>query len=197
MASAEPPFALSSGCRARWIDTVVRISARAGFAQTPGRHHAWRVDQRADWRTACCQTWTGAVVAFDPAIDISTDQKFIQRDCRALAPAIWNALSADCFGARRPCCRCRSAAALTHPTKGSIGQQCSFQWPSNGSDGLARYFRAAPRAQGTKRWPDLRRGQSVAAQCAIMSIWCVQLWPIATYTAGAADARDYRRRPHR
>ncbi|HEY4143228.1 MAG TPA: bifunctional diguanylate cyclase/phosphodiesterase [Pseudolabrys sp.] len=75
--------------RPHWIDTVVRISAHAGFAQTPG-HATTRgeLTRRAELalRTAA-KKGPGAVVAFDPAIDtVSTDQKFIQRELpRALS----------------------------------------------------------------------------------------------------------------
>ncbi|HET8546346.1 MAG TPA: bifunctional diguanylate cyclase/phosphodiesterase [Pseudolabrys sp.] len=69
--------------RPHWADTVVRVSAHAGFAQAP-RHAATRgeLTRRADLALrAAAKRGPGAVVAFDVAIDtVSTDQKFIHRE---------------------------------------------------------------------------------------------------------------------
>ena len=69
--------------RPHWVDTVVRVSAHAGFAQAP-RHAATRgeLTRRADLALrAAAKRGPGAIVAFDVAIDtISTDQKFIHRE---------------------------------------------------------------------------------------------------------------------
>jgi diguanylate cyclase (GGDEF)-like protein len=69
--------------RPYWADTVVRVTAHAGFAQAP-RHAATRgeLTRRADLALrAAAKRVPGAVVAFDVAIDtVSTDQKFIHRE---------------------------------------------------------------------------------------------------------------------
>jgi len=81
--------ALEAIARPHWIDTVVRISAHAGFAQAP-RHATTRgeLTRRAGLALrAAAKKGPGAVVAFERAIDtVSTDQKFIQRELpRALS----------------------------------------------------------------------------------------------------------------
>jgi predicted signal transduction protein with EAL and GGDEF domain len=69
--------------RPHWIDTVVRVSAHAGFAQVP-RHAFTRgeLTHRAELalRTAA-KRGAGTIVMFDRSIDtVSTDQKFISRE---------------------------------------------------------------------------------------------------------------------
>ena len=68
--------------RPHWADTVVRVSAHAGFAQAP-RHAATRgeLTRRADLALrASAKRGPGAIVGFDVALDtVSTDQKFIYR----------------------------------------------------------------------------------------------------------------------
>ena len=81
--------ALDSIARPHWIDTVVRVSAHAGFAQAP-RHATTRgeLTRRAELALrAAAKKGPGAVVAFELAIDtVSTDQKFIHRELpRALS----------------------------------------------------------------------------------------------------------------
>jgi diguanylate cyclase (GGDEF)-like protein len=75
--------AIESIARPYWIDTVVRVSAHAGFAQTP-RHASTRgeLTRRAELALrAAAKKGAGAVVAFTPEIDtVSADQKFIQRE---------------------------------------------------------------------------------------------------------------------
>jgi len=75
--------ALGSIARPYWIDTVVRVSAHAGFAQTP-LHAATRgeLTRRAELALrAAGKKGPGAVVAFAPEIDtVSSDQKFIHRE---------------------------------------------------------------------------------------------------------------------
>jgi diguanylate cyclase (GGDEF)-like protein len=66
-----------------WIDTVVRISAHAGFAQSP--HDAatrGELTRRAALALAAAsKKGAGAIVGFEHSIDtVSTDQKFIQRE---------------------------------------------------------------------------------------------------------------------
>jgi diguanylate cyclase (GGDEF)-like protein len=75
--------ALESIVRPHWIDTVVRVSAHAGFAQVP-RHAFTRgeLTRRAELalRTAA-KRGPGTIVMFDRSIDtVSTDQKFISRE---------------------------------------------------------------------------------------------------------------------
>jgi diguanylate cyclase (GGDEF)-like protein len=69
--------------RPYWVDSVVRLSAHAGFAQAPA-HAATRgeLTRRADLALrAAAKRGPGAIVAFDLSIDtISTDQKFIRRE---------------------------------------------------------------------------------------------------------------------
>jgi diguanylate cyclase (GGDEF)-like protein len=75
--------ALEAVARPYWVDTVVRVSAHAGFAQAP-RHAATRgeLTRRADLALrASGKKGPGSIVAFDLAIDtVSTDQKFIHRE---------------------------------------------------------------------------------------------------------------------
>jgi diguanylate cyclase (GGDEF)-like protein len=74
---------LEAIARPHWIDTVVRLSAHAGYAQTP-RHATTRgeLTRRAELALrAAAKKGPGAIVAFEIAIDtVSTDQKFIQRE---------------------------------------------------------------------------------------------------------------------
>ncbi len=69
--------------RPHWFETVVRVSAHAGYAQSP--HHAatrGELTRRAELalRTAA-QKGPGACVAFEASLDtVSADQKFIQRE---------------------------------------------------------------------------------------------------------------------
>jgi diguanylate cyclase (GGDEF)-like protein len=75
--------AIEAVARPYWVDTVVRVSAHAGFAQAP-RHAATRgeLTRRADLALrASGKKGPGSIVAFDLAIDtVSTDQKFIHRE---------------------------------------------------------------------------------------------------------------------
>jgi diguanylate cyclase (GGDEF)-like protein len=75
--------AIDAIARPYWIDSVVRLSAHAGFAQAPA-HAATRgeLTRRADLALrAAAKRGPGAIVAFDLSIDtISTDQKFIRRE---------------------------------------------------------------------------------------------------------------------
>ena len=81
--------ALDTVASPHWIDTVVRISAHAGFAQAP--HHAstrGELTRRAALALrAAAKKGAGAIVGFERAIDtVSADQKFIQRELpRALS----------------------------------------------------------------------------------------------------------------
>jgi diguanylate cyclase (GGDEF)-like protein len=75
--------AIDAISRPHWIDTVVGVSAHAGFAQAP-RHAATRgeLTRRADLALrVAAKRGPGTIVAFDVAIDtVSTDQKFIHRE---------------------------------------------------------------------------------------------------------------------
>jgi predicted signal transduction protein with EAL and GGDEF domain len=80
---------LDAIARPHWIDTVVRISAHAGFAQAPvhadTRGEMTRKAELA--RRAAARKGAGVLVGFQSDIDTqSADQKFIQRELpRALA----------------------------------------------------------------------------------------------------------------
>jgi predicted signal transduction protein with EAL and GGDEF domain len=75
--------ALATIARPHWLDTVVRISAHAGFAQAP-RHATTRgeLTRRAALALrAAGKKGPGAIVGFEHALDtVSADQKFIQRE---------------------------------------------------------------------------------------------------------------------
>src|SRR6185312_7843671 len=75
--------AIDAISRPYWVDSVLRLSAHAGFAQAPA-HAATRgeLTRRADLALrAAAKRGPGAIVAFDLAIDtVSTDQKFIHRE---------------------------------------------------------------------------------------------------------------------
>jgi diguanylate cyclase (GGDEF)-like protein len=147
--------------RPHWIDTVVRISAFAGFAQTPG-HATTRgeLTRRAELSLrAAAKKGPGAVVAFDPAIDtVSTDQKFIQRELpRALSAGDLELHYQPIVAAQGG--RIVGVEALlrwTHATRGPIGpaifipvaEQMGLM-DSLGAFVLRRALKEA------KRWPDL------------------------------------------
>lgn len=75
--------AIDAISRPYWVDSVLRLSAHAGFAQAPA-HAATRgeLTRRADLALrAAAKRGPGAIVGFDLSIDtISTDQKFIRRE---------------------------------------------------------------------------------------------------------------------
>jgi diguanylate cyclase (GGDEF)-like protein len=80
---------LDAVARPHWIDTVVRLSAHAGFAQAP-RHATTRgeLTRRAGLALrAAAKKGPGAIVGFERALDtVSADQIFIQRELpRALS----------------------------------------------------------------------------------------------------------------
>jgi predicted signal transduction protein with EAL and GGDEF domain len=80
---------LDAIARPHWIDTVVRISAHAGFAQAPAHAETrGEMTRKAELaRRAAAKKGAGALVGFAPEIDtLSADQKFIQRELpRALS----------------------------------------------------------------------------------------------------------------
>ncbi len=144
-----------------WIDTVVRISAHAGYAQAP-RDAATRgeLTRRAELALrAAAKKGAGAIVAFEHAIDtVSTDQKFIQRELpRALTAnelelhyqPIVSAQGARIVGVE-------ALLRWTHATRGPIGPAVFI--PVAEQMGLmdtlgAFVLRRA--LQEAKRWPDL------------------------------------------
>ena len=75
--------AIESIARPHWIETVVRVSAHAGFAQTPV-HASTRgeLTRRAEIALrAAAKKGPGSVVVFAPELDtVSADQKFIHRE---------------------------------------------------------------------------------------------------------------------
>jgi len=81
--------ALESIARPHWIDTVVRVTAHAGFAQAPCHANTrGELTRRADLALrAAAKRGPGTIVMFDLSIDtVSTDQKFIHRELpRALS----------------------------------------------------------------------------------------------------------------
>jgi diguanylate cyclase (GGDEF)-like protein len=88
-ASAVMRAAIEVIARPQWIDTVVRLSAHAGFAQAP-RHATSRGElvRRAGLALrVAAKKGPGAIVAFEHAIEtVSADQIFIQRELpRALS----------------------------------------------------------------------------------------------------------------
>jgi diguanylate cyclase (GGDEF)-like protein len=147
--------------RPHWIDTVVRISAHAGFAQTPG-HATTRgeLTRRAELALrAAAKKGPGAVVAFDPAIDtVSTDQKFIQRELpRALSAGELELHYQPIVSAQGG--RVVGVEALlrwTHATRGAIGPAVFIpvaeQMGLMDSLGAFVLRRALKEAKG---WPDL------------------------------------------
>ena len=75
--------------RPHWVDTVVRVSAHAGFAQSP-EHAATRgeLTRRAELAVRqAAKKGPGTIVAFDASIDtVSDEERFIQRELpRALS----------------------------------------------------------------------------------------------------------------
>jgi diguanylate cyclase (GGDEF)-like protein len=75
--------ALDAVARPHWIDTVVRIGARAGLAQAP-RHATTRgeLTHRAELALRkAAQKGPGTIVTYERAIDtLSSDQQFIRRE---------------------------------------------------------------------------------------------------------------------
>ena len=152
---------LDSVARPHWFDTVVRVSAHAGFAQAP-RHATTRgeLTRRAELALrAADKKGTGSIVAFDTAIDtVSNDQKFIHRELpRALSANELELHYQPIIAAHGG--RIVGVEALlrwTHPTRGPIGPAVFI--PVAEQMGLmdtlgAFVLRRA--LQEAKRWPDL------------------------------------------
>ena len=153
--------ALEAIARPHWIDTVVRISAHAGYAQTPV-HASTRgeLTRRTELALrAAAKKGPGALVAFTPEIDtVSADQKFIHRELpRALTAnelelhyqPIVAASGARIVGVE-------ALLRWTHPTRGPIGPAIFIPVAEQmglmdtlGAFVLRRALREA------NRWPDL------------------------------------------
>lgn len=152
---------LDSIQRPHWIETAIRVSAHAGFAQTP-QHAATRgeLTRRAELALrAAVKKGAGALVPFNPAIDTaSADQKFIQRELpRALNLGELELHYQPIVSAQGG--RIVGVEALlrwTHATRGPIGpavfipvaEQMGLM-DSLGAFVLRRALKEA------KRWPDL------------------------------------------
>jgi len=147
--------------RPHWFDTVVRVSAHAGFAKAP--HHAatrGELTRRAELALrAAAQKGPGAWVAFEAPLDaVSADQKFIQRELpRAVSAHELELHYQPIIGAHGG--RIVGVEALlrwTHPQRGPIGPAVFI--PIAEQMGLmdtigAFVLRRA--LQEAKRWPDL------------------------------------------
>jgi diguanylate cyclase (GGDEF)-like protein len=153
--------AIEAITRPHWIDTVVRVSAHAGFAQTPV-HASTRgeLTHRAELALrAAAKRGPGSVVPFAPEIDtVSADQKFIQRELpRALTANELELHYQPIVAANGG--RIVGVEALlrwTHATRGPIGPALFI--PVAEQMGLmdtlgAFVLRRA--LQETNRWPDL------------------------------------------
>ncbi len=118
--------AVSAIVRPHWVDTVVRVSAHAGFAQTP-QHAATRgeLTRRAELAVRqAAKKGPGTIVRFDPSIDtVSDEERFIQRE-------LPRALSANELELHyQPIVSAQGARVLgveallrwTHATRGPIG----------------------------------------------------------------------------
>ena len=152
---------VESVARPHWFDTVVRVSAHAGFAQSP-RHATTRgeLTRRAELALrAAAKKGPNAVVGFEQSIDrVSADQKFIHRELpRALAANELDLHFQPIIAAHGG--RIVGVEALlrwTHPTRGAIGPAVFIPVAEQmglmdtlGAFVLRRALREA------KRWPDL------------------------------------------
>ena len=152
---------LDAVARPHWVDSMVRLSAHAGYAQTP-RHAATRgeLTRRAGLALrAAAKKGPGAVVAFDLAIDtVSTDQKFIHRELpRALSAKELELHYQPIVAAQGG--RIVGVEALlrwTHPTRGAIGPAVFI--PVAEQMGLMDVLGAFVLRRAlleAKRWPEL------------------------------------------
>jgi diguanylate cyclase (GGDEF)-like protein len=153
--------ALETIARPHWIDTVVRISAHAGFAQAP-RHATSRGElvRRAELALAAAgKKGTGTIVGYERAIDTSSaDEAFIRRELpRALSANELELHYQPIVAAQGG--RIVGVEALlrwTHATRGPIGPAVFI--PVAEQMGLMDTLGAfvLRRALGeAKRWPDV------------------------------------------
>jgi diguanylate cyclase (GGDEF)-like protein len=152
---------LEAIARPHWIDTVVRISAHAGFAQAP-RHAETRgeLTRRAGLALrAAAKKGPGAIVGFERAIDtVSTDQKFIQRELpRALSANELELHYQPIVAAQGA--RIVGVEALlrwTHATRGPIGPAVFIPVAEQmGVMDTLGAFVLRRALHEAKRWPDL------------------------------------------
>jgi diguanylate cyclase (GGDEF)-like protein len=153
--------AIEAISRPHWIDSVVRVSAHAGLAQTP-LHASTRgeLTRRTELALrAAGKRGPGAVVAFVPELDtVSADQKFIHRELPRALTANELELHYQPIVAANGA-RIVGVEALlrwTHPLRGPIGPAVFIPVAEQmglmdtlGAFVLRRALREA------KRWPDL------------------------------------------
>ncbi|RDV05475.1 GGDEF domain-containing protein [Undibacter mobilis] len=147
--------------RPHWFETVVRVSAHAGFAQAP--HHAatrGELTRRAELALrAAVKKGPGAWVAFETPLDtISTDQKFIQRELpRAVSAHELELHYQPIIAAHGG--RIIGVEALlrwTHPQRGPIGPAVFIPIAEQmGLMDVIGAFVLRRALQEAKRWPDL------------------------------------------
>ena len=144
-----------------WFDTVVRVSAHAGFAQAP-LHASTRGEliRRAELALrAAARKGPGAWIAFDAPLDtVSTDQKFIQRELpRAVSANELELHYQPIIAAHGG--RIVGVEALlrwTHPQRGSIGPAVFIPIAEQmGLMDVIGAFVLRRALQEAKRWPDL------------------------------------------
>ena len=153
--------ALDAIARPHWIDTVVRISAHAGYAQAP-RHATTRgeLTRRAELALrAAGKKGAAAIVGYERAIDTtSTDEKFIQRELpRALTAnelelhyqPIVSSQGARIVGVE-------ALLRWTHATRGPIGPAMFIPVAEQMGlmDTLGAFVLRRALSEA-KRWPDL------------------------------------------
>ena len=152
---------LDTIARPHWFDTVVRVSAHAGFAQAP-RHATTRgeLTRRAELALrAADKKGPGSIVAFDMAIDtVSNDQKFIHRELpRALSANELELHYQPIIAAHGG--RIVGVEALlrwTHPTRGPIGPAVFIPVAEQmGLMDTLGAFVLRKALHEAKRWPDL------------------------------------------
>jgi diguanylate cyclase (GGDEF)-like protein len=118
--------AIAAITRPHWIDTVVRVGALAGFAQAP-RHAETRGELTRQAELAlrdATRKSPGCIVAFDPAIDATSDeQKFIQRELpRALSANDLDVHYQPIVSSQdRRVVGVEARLRWTHPSRGPIG----------------------------------------------------------------------------
>ena len=152
---------LDNIARPHWFDTVVRVSAHAGFAQAP-KHATTRgeLTRRAELALrAAHKKGPGSIVAFELAIDtVSTDQKFIHRELpRALSANELELHYQPIVAAHGG--RIVGVEALlrwTHATRGPIGPAVFIPVAEQmGLMDTLGAFVLRKALQEAKRWPDL------------------------------------------
>jgi len=152
---------LESIARPYSFDTMVRVSAHAGFAQTPA-HASTRgeLTRRAELALrAAAKKGPGTMVAFAPEIDtVSSDQKFIHRELpRALAADEFELHYQPIVAASgRRIVGVEALLRWTHATRGAIPPATFIPVAEQMGlmDTLGSFVLRRALAE-TKRWPDL------------------------------------------